>query len=204
MKTEKLLEFDQKLRKQYGPCLVGIDEAGRGAGASVIVAAAVCLPPNTIIEGLNDSKQLTPEKRIELDKQIRNKALAFDIQEISAEQIDTKGIQWANKHVMLRAAHAVQDKLNREVDLYIVDESPCTRLDPMVKFPKADGKSLSVAAASVLAKVYRDALMDELAKIYPNYHLDISKGYLTPEHKEAIQKFGLIKGLHRFSYNIKD
>lgn len=199
----KLKHFDDKMRKEYGEIIVGTDECGRGSIAGCITAASVILPPNTIINGLNDSKKLTPQKRELLSIQIKKVALAYDIQCIEPELIDEHGLTWANQQVMLRSAINVTNMINKKIDLYLIDQSPAFELKPHIMLAKGDGTSLSIAAASVIAKVYRDKLMDELSELYPLYELDKSKGYITPEHKLAISKYGLVKSLHRFSYNLK-
>lgn len=199
--SKPLHEFDNDLRHQYGQIIVGIDEVGRGAVAGPIAAAAVILKPDANIVGLTDSKKLTAAKREALYPIIKANALAYDIQYIAADLIDEFGLTWANQEVMLRAAMKVTQSVEK-VDLYVIDQSPQFNLKPNMMFPKADSRSLSVAAASVLAKVWRDNYMIDTAKLYPQYKWEDSKGYINSEHKEAIVKYGKIHGLHRFSYNL--
>jgi ribonuclease HII len=200
--SKRLKAFDDELREQYGSIIVGCDEAGRGSLAGPIAACAVVLPANQRINGLDDSKKLSHVKRLQLSKIIKEVALSWHVEMIEADEIDEKGLTWANSQVMLRAAQKVTEDLGK-IDLYIIDQSPKFELKPHIMMPKADGISLSVAAASVLAKTTRDLLMIELNKTYTGYDLDNSKGYISPAHKEGIEKRGLVKGLHRFSYNIK-
>jgi len=196
-----LKDFDDSLRIKHGSNLVGIDEAGRGAWCGPLVAAAVCLPPDFTLEGLTDSKKLSESKRIEYSKIIKEKALAYSIQEISPEEIDKNGLTWANIQAMERAGKDVACKIEI-VSVYVIDQSPCNSLYPFVMLPKADSTSLSVAAASVLAKVYRDELMCALSNQYPDYNYEKNKGYIDKDHIKAVNELGIVKGLYRESYNV--
>ena len=200
--SKALFDYDNRMRREYGPIIVGIDECGRGSWCGCLMAGAVALPATQRINGLNDSKQLDHSKRVQLSKIIKQVALSWHVEAIEAKEIDEYGLTWANTQAMLRAAQKVTDDLGK-VDLYIIDQSPKFELNPHIMMPKADGTSLAVAAASVVAKVTRDLLMIDLSKEYPLYDLDKSKGYISPAHKEAVDKYGLVKGLHRFSYNVK-
>lgn len=195
-------EFDDNLRAKYGSNLVGIDEAGRGAWAGPLVAAAVCLPNDFVLEGLTDSKKLSEKKRIEYFEIIKNNALAYSIQEISPEQIDKNGLTWANIQAMELAGQTVKNTLTK-VDIYVIDESPCKNFSPLVMMPKADSTSMSVAAASVLAKVYRDEKMYAFSNQYPEYCFQQNKGYIDKNHVDIVNKFGVIAGLYRESYKVK-
>ena len=196
-----LKEFDTQQRKKFGNFIIGIDEAGRGAWAHCLCAAAVCLPDDFDLPGLNDSKKLSEASRFKFFDIIKQNALAYSIQEISAIEIDSYGINWANSKAMERAGLNVQEQLGG-VDLFIIDQSPCESLNPSLMFPKADGSSLSVAAASVLAKVHRDTLMVELHEQYPEYNFKNNKGYIDIQHKNTVNKLGVIKGIHRESYKV--
>jgi len=200
----KLKEYDDKLRIQFGSILVGCDEAGRGACAGPIVGAAVAFDENACLPGLNDSKQLTYQQRKSLSKFVKKVALAWHIEFIDAPEIDENGLTWANRQVMLRSANKVAEAVNTDVGLYIIDQSPSFELEPHIMLPKADATSLVVAAASVIAKVARDEYMEKLWLEHKKFDWNKSKGYLTDSHKEAIKKYGMIPGIHRFSYVIKD
>jgi ribonuclease HII len=195
-------EFDDKLRKKHGLILVAIDEVARGSWCGPLVAAAVAFPPDFDIPELTDSKKLTAEKREELDCVIKENALAWSIQSISAEQIDRNGITWANIQAMERAGKDVENKLNK-IDLFILDQSPCKTLNPHIMIPRADSTSMSVAGASVIAKVYRDSLIKELHNLYPQYGFDKHKGYIDKLHVENVKKYGIIKGVYRESFVVK-
>lgn len=196
-----LKAFDDELRIKYGNHLVATDEAGRGSWAGPLVAAAVCLHPDFQLDGLTDSKKLSESKRIEYDKLIRENALAYSIQEISPSEIDKNGLTWANIQAMERACNQVVEEIGG-VSVYVIDQSPCNSLNPHVMMPKADSISMSVAAASVLAKVYRDGLMYAFSNQYPDYGYNKNKGYIDKEHIKVVNELGIVKGLYRESYNV--
>ena len=164
-----LKNFDDGLREKWGSKIIFSDEAGRGAWAGPIVAAAVSLPEDFNLLGLDDSKKLSEKKRHEFYDIIMESAI-WSVHVISAKDIDENGIDWANAEVMQRACIDVREKI-QGVDLYVLDQSPKNNLSPKYMFPKADGTSLGVAAASVLAKVYRDNFMNEWHEKYPNYNI---------------------------------
>ena len=195
-------EFDDKLRAIYGPHLVGCDEARRGSWALSIVGAAVCLPGDFILPGLTDSKALSEKTRNEFSEIIKENALAYSVVEINAEAIDKRGITWANIEVMKQSCLEVKRKLNN-VDFYVFDQSPSTGLQPSIIFPKADSISMSVAAASVLAKVYGDNLAREFHEKHPEYGFDKHKGYVNKMHIENVKKYGIIDGIYRKTFKIK-
>jgi len=195
-------DFDDNLRKKYGANIIGIDEAGRGAWCGPLVAAAVCLPEDFILDGLTDSKKLSENKRKEYYELIKENAISYSIQEISAKEIDKNGLSWANIQAMERAGLYVAEKVNK-VGVFVIDQSPCKSLNPHVMLPKADSTSMSVAAASVLAKVYRDELMYAFSNQYPDYCYQQNKGYIDQNHVEIVNRIGIIKGLYRESYNVK-
>jgi len=195
-------DFDDNLRKKYGANIIGIDEAGRGAWCGPLVAAAVCLPEDFILDGLTDSKKLSENKRKEYYELIKQNALAYSIQEITPSEIDKNGLSWANIQAMERAGLNVAEKVDK-VSVYVIDQSPCKSLNPYIMMPKADSTSMSVAAASVLAKVYRDELMYAFSDQYPDYCYGQNKGYIDQAHVNAVNKFGIIKGFYRESYNVK-
>ncbi len=200
---ERLKAYDDQMRHKYGPAICGTDECGRGSWASCIAAGAVILPEGVSIPGLNDSKLLTSDKREELCQIIKKVALAWSVVFVEADEIDSRGLTWANVAVMQRACQQVGEQIQTPIDLYIVDQSPRFRLHPYVMIPKADSTSLSVAAAAVLAKVTRDAHLVELSKTHPGYGWDENKGYINQQHIDAVNKLGTVPGLHRLSYNVK-
>ncbi len=175
----------------------GCDEAGRGCPAGPVYAAAVILHPEKPVEGLNDSKKLSEKKRVELRKEIEQKALAWAVASIDNKEIDKINILNAS----ILAMHRALEKLKTEPAFIITDGN---RFKPFGKIPyqciiKGDGKYQSIAAASVLAKTHRDEFMLGLHKAYPNYGWDRNKGYATREHRNAIGEYGLTP-YHRLSF----
>ena len=169
--------------------IAGVDEVGRGSLFGCVVAAAVILPENTRIRGLRDSKQLLREDRERLAKIVEQKAVAIAIEEIDAATIDRINIYQASKLAMTQAVL----KLAPEPDHLLIDalrlNHPCAQTSIIY----GDSLSISIAAASVIAKVYRDSLMRELHHQYPEYGLASHKGYSTPEHLEALRLHGACK-----------
>ncbi len=190
---------EQALRYRGHRVIAGVDEVGRGALFGPVVAAAVVLPPkNAILQrmGLKDSKQLTREQRERLDCRIRRSALAIGVAEIDAETIDRINIYQATRLAMLRAVEALHLAPDHIIlDAMLIDH-PCSQ----TKLFYGDALCLSVAAASVVAKVHRDALMRELDRRHPEYGLAQHKGYATAEHRKALQQHGPTP-LHRRSFN---
>jgi ribonuclease HII len=180
---------EQALR-YHGYCrIAGVDEVGRGALFGPVVAAAVILPEcmdELAQAGLKDSKQLTREEREGLDLRIRGMALAFSVAEVDAETIDRVNIYQASRMAMLQAVMG----LTMAPDHLLIDamrlDHPCRQ----TKLIYGDALSLSIAAASVIAKVHRDALMRELDAMHPGYGLASHKGYGTPEHRRALVERG--------------
>ena len=174
----------------------GCDEAGRGPLCGPVVAAAVILPKDTIIEGLDDSKKLTEKKREKLFDEILDCALAYAIKTASVEEIDKYNIRNATYIAMNRAIEA----LSVTPDYVIVDGDCIKECHyPHECVVKGDAKSLSIAAASVLAKVARDRHMIEMAKKYPEYGFEKHKGYGTAAHIAAIKEFGACE-IHRKTF----
>ncbi|MBR5922673.1 MAG: ribonuclease HII [Clostridia bacterium] len=175
----------------------GVDEAGRGPLAGPVCAAAVILPTNVSIEGLNDSKKLSEKKREALYDVITEKAIAYSIAFGTLDEIETYNILNATFIAMNRAI----DSLKIKADYALVDGN---RVPKGIKIPcetvvKGDAKSASIAAASILAKVTRDRLLIEYDEKYPQYNFKKHKGYGTKEHYEAIEKFGVCE-VHRLSF----
>lgn len=177
----------------------GCDEAGRGCLAGSVYAAAVIFPPGYANDELNDSKQLTDKRRKQLREIIERDALAWAVGIVTPEEIDKINILNAS----ILAMHRALDQLTVPPEAVIVDGN---RFKPYNKLPhativKGDGKYLSIAAASILAKTYRDDYMDKLAEEYPHYDWLGNKGYPTKKHREAIKLHG-ITPYHRKSFNL--
>ncbi|MDE5419345.1 ribonuclease HII [Labilibaculum sp. DW002] len=177
----------------------GCDEAGRGCLAGPVVAAAVILPRKFKNSILDDSKKLTEKKRYALREVIEKEAVAWAVGIVSPEEIDKINILNAS----FLAMHRAIDQLNITPEQLLIDGN---RFNPYKNIPhhciiKGDGKYLSIAAASVLAKTYRDDLMLDLHKNYPIYDWDSNKGYPTKKHRAAIQKHG-INEIHRKSFSL--
>jgi ribonuclease HII len=191
-----LFDRDDALRRLYGPQLVGIDEAGRGPWAGPVVSAAVILPSALRIEGLNDSKLLSPRQREELYGFITREAEGWAVGVVDHEVIDRINILQATYESM-RAAFS---KLTVKPDIVVVDGRLIPRFPArQVAFAKADRLSASVAAASIIAKVTRDRMMMEAHAEHPGYGFDRHKGYGTPEHMEALRRHGPCR-IHRKSF----
>ncbi len=200
MKKEVLpvewLKYENELRAQGYKYICGVDEAGRGPLAGPVCAAAVILPPDTIIEGVNDSKKLTEKKREELFDVVIETALAYCIAFGSVEEIEEHNILATTMMTMKRAVEG----LNIKADYAIIDGNKLPKLDiPAQYVIKGDANSMSIAAASILAKVSRDRLMLEYAKVYPQYCFEKHKGYGTKLHNEMILQYGP-SPIHRMSF----
>ena len=189
--------FDREYYKSYGP-VCGTDEVGRGPLAGPVVAAAVILPNSCVIEGLDDSKKLTEKKREKLYGIIREQALAYAIVEVSPEEIDSLNILRASLTAMQRAVAKVRETVSPAAVLIDGNQQADFGV-PSFTVVKGDSISHSIAAASVLAKVYRDRLMMKLAEEYPVYGIAKHKGYPTPEHKLAVYEHGP-SPIHRRSF----
>ena len=179
----------------------GCDEAGRGCLAGPVFAAAVILPPDFVSEELNDSKQLKEKKRYELREYIEANALAWAVGIVDHQEIDKINILNASFLAMHRAVDALKIKPQH----LIIDGNRFKKYGdiPHTCVVKGDGKYLSIAAASILAKTYRDDYMIELHREFPNYDWDHNKGYPTAKHRAAIKEFGITK-YHRLSFNLED
>ena len=197
---------DMLLSKYYeGKIEAGCDEAGRGCLAGSVYAAAVILPDGYQSELLNDSKQLSEKKRYQLREIIERDAVAWAVGIVTPEEIDKINILNAS----ILAMHRALDQLKVRPEAIIVDgnrfkpyKSPVDGKQlPHTTIVKGDGKYLAIAAASILAKTYRDDYMNQLAEEYPQYDWLSNKGYPTKKHREAIKQFG-ITPYHRKSYNL--
>lgn len=190
------LKYENELREQGYKYVCGVDEAGRGPLAGPVCAAAVILPPDTIIEGVNDSKKLSEKKREELFDIVIDTALAYCIAFGSVEEIEEHNILATTMMTMKRAVEGLSVK----ADYAIVDGNKLPPLDIDSKYIiKGDANSMSIAAASILAKVSRDRLMLEYAKEYPQYCFEKHKGYGTKLHNEMILLHGP-SPIHRMSF----
>lgn len=190
-------EFEKAAVNSGFSCICGVDEAGRGPLAGPVCAAAVILPEGAVIEGLDDSKKLTEKKRERLYDVIKETAVAYSVAYGTLEEIETVNILEATYLAMNRAIEG----LNLKPDFALIDGN---RVPRGIKIPcetivKGDSKSMSVAAASVLAKVTRDRLMLEYDKKYPEYNFKKHKGYGTKEHTELIKQYGPCE-IHRLSF----
>lgn len=189
------------LKSHYyeGKIEAGCDEAGRGCLAGSVYAAAVILPENYQNDLLNDSKQLTEKRRYQLREIIQHDAVAWAVGIVTPEEIDKINILNAS----ILAMHRALDQLQVRPEAIIVDGNRFKKYMelPYTTIVKGDGKYLSIAAASILAKTYRDDYMNLLAKEYPQYDWLSNKGYPTKKHREAIRQYG-ITPYHRKSYNL--
>lgn len=190
-------EYEERLYEEGVEFIGGVDEVGRGPLVGPVVAACCVLPKDFVLEGLTDSKKLSEKKRDEYNEYIKEHALAYAISAVSPEVIDEVNIYEATKIAMKDAIHQVQQQLN--LQHVLIDAMPLELDIPSTSIIKGDLKSISIAAASVLAKVYRDSLMYELDLKYPMYGYKNHKGYPTKKHLEAINEYGLIEG-YRKSY----
>ena len=173
--------------------IAGCDEAGRGSLLGPLYAAAVILDRDKPIRGLDDSKKLNPETRLALAAEIRKKAATFQVVAIPACEVDDLNVYEASRQAMLRALAA----LAPSPDFVLTDAMPLARSGDRTKFAipfraivHGDAQSVSIAAASILAKVARDEHLKQLARLYPQYQLARNKGYGTPDHLEALREFG--------------
>lgn len=190
-----LLAYEKELYKEGYEYICGTDEAGRGPLAGPVVAAAVILPKGLMIEGVNDSKQLSEKKREALYDVIYEKALAVGVCFIDNKKIDEINILEASRLAMMEAIKKLKIKPD-----YVLSDAMKMNLDiPVNPIIKGDAKSLSIAAASIIAKVSRDRYMDEMDLKYPNYGFKLHKGYPTKAHIEAIEKYG-VTDIHRLTF----
>ncbi len=196
--TIPLYEFDRSVEKELNGCVVGIDEAGRGPLAGPVVAAAVLLDLAIPISGIADSKKLSAAKREILYTQITEQAPAWGIGEASPEEIDHINILQASLLAMKRAL----ENISISWDIALVDGNmPLQSLAPdrQRALVGGDGISASIAAASILAKVTRDRLMEQYHMVYPDYGFNTNKGYPTAEHRKRVAEKG-ITPIHRKSF----
>jgi ribonuclease HII len=187
--------FESGLRSRGFVRVAGVDEVGRGCIFGAVVAGAVILDPGRPIRGLNDSKQLEPERREEMAAIIRSRALAWSVASVEPSVIDRINIYEASRLAMKLAL----EQLPSPVDYVLIDALPLKIRLPQLPLIQGDERCHSIAAASIVAKVYRDNAMRELDRVYPQYGLARHKGYQTPEHLRALSDHGP-SPLHRFSF----
>lgn len=192
MNSVDLLKYEKELYKEGYKLIAGCDEVGRGPLVGPVVAAAVILPVNYSLPGLTDSKKLSEKKRNEFYDIIKRDAISYGIGEVSAKEIDEINIYEASRKAMLIAI----DNLSVKPDYILTDAMPLFR-DKTKSIIHGDALSLTIAAASVLAKVTRDAMMYELDKEYPMYGFKDHKGYPTKKHLENISKYGILSNYRR-------
>ena len=190
------IEYEQNAELKGYKAICGVDEAGRGPLAGPVCAAAVILPPDTVVDGVNDSKKLTEKKREALFDVIKETAVSYSIAYASVEEIESINILNATMLAMKRAVEGLDVK----ADYAMIDGNKMPQLDiDGETIVKGDAKSMSIACASILAKVSRDRLLYEYAKEYPQYQFDKHKGYGTAAHREAILEYGPCP-YHRMSF----
>ena len=186
--SSNLLKYERELYKNNITLIAGVDEAGRGPLVGPVVAAAVILPKNYTLEGLNDSKQLSEKKRELFYAILQKEAISIGVGIVSAKEIDEINILEASRKAMYMAI----ENLGVKPEYILSDAMSLNDIDiPSRPIIHGDALSLSIAAASVIAKVTRDHIMYELDKKYPEYHYKKNKGYPTKEHLEFIKKYGV-------------
>lgn len=195
IKYREMSVFEEEMKAQGFQTICGIDEVGRGPLAGPVVAAAVILNEEHAIFGLNDSKQLSSHKREELVKEIEKNARAIGIGEATSEEIDQLNIYQATKVAMQRAI----DQLKIAPDCLLIDAMVLDNGIPQEKIIKGDARSVSIAAASIIAKVYRDEWMAKYGERYPAYGFAKNAGYGTKEHLKAIDEQGILP-IHRKTF----
>lgn len=197
-----LYQYEHELEKEGIQYIGGVDEVGRGPLIGPVIAACCVLPADFHLEGLTDSKKLSEKKREKFYDYIKEHALAYGIGEVSPERIDEVNIYQATKEAMHMAIKQVQDQI--PLEHVLIDAMPLELDIPSTSIIKGDAKSISIAAASVLAKVTRDRMMIELDQKYPMYGFASHKGYPTKKHIEAIHQYGLIDGYRKTYGPIKE
>lgn len=197
MEKYNLYEYEFELYNKGIKYIGGVDEVGRGPLIGPVVTACVVLPKDFKLEGLTDSKQLSEKKRDKFFEYIKENAIACEVGIIGPEIIDEVNIYEATKLAMLQAINKVKEKI--KLEHVLIDAMPLDLDIPSTSIIKGDAKSISIAAASVIAKVTRDKMMYELDVKYPQYGFKNHKGYPTKKHIEAIHTYGLIEG-YRKSY----
>ena len=195
-RLDAMLNFERVLWRAGVEHIAGVDEVGMGPLAGPVIAAAVVFPPHTELDGIDDSKKLDLEQRMHAERRIRAVASAIAIGRAEVTEIDTVNIYHAGLLAMRRAVEALPTRPQH----VLVDARTIPGVDvPQNCFDKGDGLDFSIAAASIVAKVHRDRLMDDLALEHPGYGFERHKGYCTPEHQDAIRRLGPCT-IHRRSF----
>lgn len=195
-----LYRYEKELYDKGIKYIAGVDEVGRGPLIGPVVSACVILPKDFIPEGLTDSKKLSEKKRNEFYKIINENALGIGVGIVGPDEIDKINIYEASKKSMIEAI----TNCNHKIDHVLIDAMKLDLDIPSTSIIKGDAKSISIAAASVIAKVTRDAMMYELDLKYPMYGFKNHKGYPTKKHIEALNKYGLIDGYRKTYGPVKD
>lgn len=196
-RLKEIDHYERQLRERGFRTLAGVDEAGRGALAGPLVAAAVILPDDFDLDGIEDSKLLTPKQRRQAAARIRERALAISVRKAMPGRIDRAGLHRTNLALLRRALRT----LPVVPEFVLTDGFPIKRLGlPSLALRKGDVVTASVAAASVIAKTTRDRIMDRYHRRFPDYGFDTNRGYGTERHWEALWRFGPTP-IHRRSFN---
>ncbi|HRF36924.1 MAG TPA: ribonuclease HII [Clostridia bacterium] len=195
LSLQEKLKYELECLSQGYKYIAGVDEVGRGPLAGPVVCAAVIMPIDDLIEGIDDSKKLSEKKRNMLSDLIKEKAICYNIEEISPEKIDEINILEATKLCMKNALEGLSIK----PDVALIDALKLDIDIPVLNIIKGDFLSYSIGAASIIAKVYRDNLMVQMAEKYPQYSFEKHKGYGTAAHIAAIKEFGATP-IHRRSF----
>jgi ribonuclease HII len=196
-----MLEIEQELWDKGYKSIACIDEVGRGCLAGSVMACAIIMPRGLLIEGVKDSKKLTPKKREYLFEIIKGKSSAVGIGEIGCRTVDEVNVKNAAKLAMMQAIENLKDNRGNKVipDCLLIDAEKLNSNIPQLNIIKGDEKCHGIAAASIIAKVTRDRKMKELDKIYPEYNFAKNKGYGTKEHMQALIKYGPTE-IHRKTF----
>ncbi|MEQ8199995.1 MAG: ribonuclease HII [Syntrophomonadaceae bacterium] len=192
----KLKRYENRAYREGFRCIAGLDEVGRGPIAGPVMAAAVILPRNFFLPGVNDSKRVNPIRRLEMAAEIKQRAIAWVVAAVSSQQIDRKNILQCTREAM----RICVDELTPRPDFLLIDAVNLPNLE-MEQYPiiKGDSLSISIACASILAKTERDAVMESYDKLYPGYGFAQHKGYATREHCIAVESLGPCV-IHRCSF----
>ena len=194
-RLQQMSAYEQDLWQSGISYIAGVDEAGRGPLAGPVTAAAVILPVDCLIPGINDSKKLTPKKRLLLEKEIKDKAIAWACVSINHRIIDKINILQASRLAMSRAV----SRLSTDPQFLLIDALKLDLPIPQSPLIHGDSLSISIAAASIIAKNTRDRIMEKCDRLWPDYGFAKHKGYPTPQHKEALRNLGYCP-IHRKSF----
>lgn len=195
-RLENMKKFERELYNEGIDLIAGVDEVGRGPLAGPVVAASVILPKDFSIPRINDSKKLSAKQREQLYEEIMERAIAVGIGVVSNEEIDRLNIYQATQKAMVQAI----ENLPVTPEFLLIDALEIPVFIPQQKIIKGDEKSISIASASIVAKVYRDRLMAEYSRKYPHFHFEKNAGYGTKEHLEALERYGPCP-IHRKSFS---